>query len=43
MGRILLSVHKNKMELMMILIFLTGAGVLDDVMDGLHMPLGNYV
>ena len=26
------------MELMMILMFLTGAGVLDDLMDGLHMP-----
>ena len=28
---------------MMILMFLTGAGVLDDVMDGLHMPWGSYV
>ena len=26
------------LELMMILMFLSGAGVLDDVMDGLHMP-----
>ena len=26
------------LELMMILMFLTGAGVLDDVLDGLHMP-----
>ena len=25
-------------DLMMILMFLTGAGVFDDVMDGLHMP-----
>ena len=31
------------LELMMILIFLTGAGVLDVVMDGLHMPWGSYV
>ena len=29
---------KFLLELMMILMFLTGAGVLDDVMDGLHMP-----
>ena len=26
------------LELMMILMFLTGAGILDDVLDGLHMP-----
>ena len=26
------------LELMMILMLLTGAGVLDDIMDGLHMP-----
>ena len=31
------------LELMMIGMFLTGAGVLDDVMDGLHMPWGSYV
>ena len=26
------------LELMMIMMFLTGAGVLDGIMDGLHMP-----
>ena len=31
------------LELMMILMFLTGAGVLDDVMDGLHMPWESYI
>ena len=31
------------LELMMILMFLTGAGVLDDVLDGLRMPQGSYV
>ena len=31
------------LELMMILMFLTGAGILDDSMDGLHMPWGIYV
>ena len=31
------------LELMMILMFLKGAGVFDDNMDGLHMPLGSYV
>ena len=31
------------LELMMILMFLTGAGVLDDIMDGLQMPGGSYV
>ena len=31
------------LELMMILMFLTGTGVLDDVLDGLHMPHGSYV
>ena len=28
----------SKLVLMMILMFLTGAGVLDDIMDGLQMP-----
>ena len=27
----------------MILMFLTGAGVLDYILDGLHMPLGGYI
>ena len=27
-----------QLELMMILMILTGAGVLDDILDGLHMP-----
>ena len=31
------------LELMVILMFLTGAGVLDDFMDGLQMPGGSYV
>ena len=31
------------LELMMILMFLTGAGVLDDIMDGLQMLWGSYV
>ena len=31
------------LELMMILTFLTGAGVLDDIMDGKQMPWGSYV
>jgi hypothetical protein len=31
------------LELMMILMFLTGTGVLDDIMDGLQMPWGSYV
>ena len=31
------------LELIMILMFLTGNGVLDDVIDGLHMPRGGYV
>jgi hypothetical protein len=26
------------LEMMVILMFLTGAGVLDDIMDGLQMP-----
>ena len=29
--------------LMMILMFLTGAAVLDDVLHGLHIPRGSYV
>ena len=31
------------LELMMIFMFLTGAGVLDDFLDGLHMPWKSYV
>ena len=31
------------LELMMILMFLTGASVLDDVLNGQHMPWGSYV
>ena len=31
------------LDLMMILIFLTGTGVLVDIFDGLHMPWGSYV
>ena len=31
------------LELMMILMFLTGAGVLDDVLDGFDMPLWSYI
>ena len=31
------------LELMIIFMFLTGNGVLDDVLDGLHLPRGNYV
>jgi hypothetical protein len=29
--------------MMVILMFLTGAGVLDDIMDGLQMPWGSSV
>ena len=31
------------LELMIILMFLTGAAVLDDIFHGLHMPWGSYV
>ena len=31
------------LELMMILMFLTRAAVLDDVLHGMHMPWGSYV
>ena len=31
------------LELMMILMFLTGAGVLDDILHGLNMSWGSYV
>ena len=30
------------LELMMIWIFLTGAGVLDDVLDGLHIRVSHF-
>ena len=30
------------LELMMILMFLTGEGIFDDILDGVHMPWGNY-
>ena len=38
-----LTFQEFLLELMMILTFLTGAGVLDDIMDGLQTPWGSYV
>jgi len=34
---------QSRQELMMILMFLTGAAVLGDVLHGLHMPRRSYV
>ena len=31
------------LELMIILMFLNGTGVLDNILDGMHMPCGSYV
>ena len=31
------------LELIMILLFQTGAGILDEVLDGLHMPRGSKI
>ena len=39
----LMTFQEFMLELMMILMILTGACVLDDIMDGLKMPCGSYV